>query len=446
MNNARIIEIQKPKVIHGKILKFDIAYSKPISRFFSSNKLYVEYEEDIGDLDPSILCIPAVSGVIALAWATGADLHIETLDQTYLKSLNKIKPLMMRLYPNFSFSTQIHVEDVVSNNLQNNGYGLLFTGGIDSITSYIKHKEKMPNLIKIWGAEVAFNDEKNWRKIQKILTDFADGEGVKLHVIRTNIPRVLKKHILYQDFEMDWWLNVSHGFVLPGSCAPLTCAEGIGTLYFASGDPREDWRSKYWSSLLNTITWADVEVILDNYEVSRQLKIKYFLKDYIKSNSPIFLKVCNVLPTSNCGKCEKCLRAIIGLIAEGIDPNKCGFNNVDSRTFDLVKKSFVKKTLLSRKRIVERKSDIEDRIAMIYFWEDIQKHIPKVIENDLQGSKEFLEWFRNFNITEYIQEVQKNTRIPLHYFMYMLILDIIARLPKSTQNPARQLLDFIVKI
>ncbi|NIQ04578.1 MAG: hypothetical protein GWO20_02255, partial [Candidatus Korarchaeota archaeon] len=170
------------------------------------------------------------SGVIAVAWAIGADVQVETLDQTYLQSLNTIKTPMKQLFPDFSFSTEIEVGDVISNSFSNSRSGLLFTGGVDSVTSYIKHKQERPDLIKVWGAEVPFDDKKTWRKVHKIVTDFSETEGVKLHIIRTNIPRVLKKHVLYRELGLDWWLDVNHGFVLTGSCAPLTCTSGIETL------------------------------------------------------------------------------------------------------------------------------------------------------------------------------------------------------------------------
>jgi hypothetical protein len=445
MDAEKWIRIRKPKVFNDSILRFDVGYSKQIKKYLSSDEFYLEYEEDVGGLDPSILCIPAVSGIIAVAWAVGADVYVEALDQTYLKSLSEIKTAMMQLFPDFSFSTQIKVGNVVSNSFSNDGSGLLFTGGIDSVTSYIKHKQERPDLIKVWGAEVPFDDQKNWRKAYKMITDFTGREGARLHVIRTNIPRVLRKHVLYREFGLDWWLDVNHGFVLTGLCAPLTCTLGIGTLYFASGDPRLDWRSRLWYSLLNQMAWAGIKVVLDNYELSRQLKIRYFLKDYLGDHSPIFLKVCNVLPVANCGKCEKCLRTITGLVVEGIDPNKCGFKNVDDRIFDIIKERFTKKTLLGRKWIVERRSDLEDRIAILFFWKDVQKHMPELTDNNLQGSEEFLEWFRSFDITEYMQNVQETPRMPLRYFLYMLMLRISIRLPKSTQKAIKRLLDFSVK-
>lgn len=43
--------------------------------------------------------------------------------------------------------------------------GLLFSGGVDSLASYIRHREKKPNLIMIWGADIPISQEGFWRKL-----------------------------------------------------------------------------------------------------------------------------------------------------------------------------------------------------------------------------------------------------------------------------------------
>ena len=189
MRPERYIRIQEPRICEDRKILFELTCSKEVEKYFSSNKLYIEYEKSIEKLDHSILCIPAVSAVITVAWAIGADVYVEELDQAYLRSLSEIKPVIKRWYPDFSFSNKIDVENVVPNKFCNGRYGLLFTGGVDSVTSYIKHKDKKPDLIKVWGQDVPFDDEKNWKEIQRMLTEFSDREGAKIHVIRRNIPR-----------------------------------------------------------------------------------------------------------------------------------------------------------------------------------------------------------------------------------------------------------------
>jgi hypothetical protein len=71
------------------------------------------------------------------------------------------------------------------------------------------------------------------------------------------------------------------------------------------------------------------------------------------------------------------------LILAGYDPNMCGFN-VDESTFELIKTK-LKKTWKS---------------TFAPFWKNIQDSLPTHIDFDVQGSKEFFEWFRAFNFDD----------------------------------------------
>jgi hypothetical protein len=56
-----------------------------------------------------------VSSIITVAWAVGADIYIKELDRTYLEYLEKLRIIMKQCYPELSFSTSIHVKNVISN-------------------------------------------------------------------------------------------------------------------------------------------------------------------------------------------------------------------------------------------------------------------------------------------------------------------------------------------
>ena len=447
MPSQKYIRIQKPKIVNRRVIVSELLYSQAVRKYFRSNKLVSEYDRSIVGLDPGILQIPAVAGVITVAWAVGADVYVEELDKTYFDSLNKIKTVLKRWHPNFSFS-HVNVENVVSSRFQNTGSGLLFTSGIDSITSYIKHRQDRPALIYIWGAEVRFDDKEKWRKVRIILSDFAGKEKAKLHVIRSNIPRIDNRHVLLREFGLDWWLQVSHSIVLTGLCAPLASTAGIKTVLIASHSAG-DFKSQFGSEpeVDNNISWGDIKVVHDNFEMSRQLKLRCLLKDYVRTHGYIFLKVCNNTrrPESNCGNCEKCLRTIGELALEGIDPNRCGLSNVSGKTFDNLKEAFLKGKLFRKKWIVESRDQFWARMVEPHFWQDIQKHIPQKIETGSWDSdhhaKEFFEWFRTFDIQEYQQRVQGKVRISLPYFLYMCSLSALYRMPTNVQRVGNHIVD-----
>lgn len=444
MSNRKCIEIRESKIFNDNTVIFKLSYSKNLEKYFWSNKLYIKYEKNIENVDLSILQIPAVSGIVTVAWALGADVYVEDLDKTYLQSLSKIRSVLERFHLDFPFTTKIDVGNVVSNKFHNEGYGLLFTSGLDSITSYIKHMRKKPVLISVWGTDVRHDDERTWKKVRKISANFADKEGTKLQIIRTNIPRILNRQALYIKFGLQWWPQINHSIVLTGLCAPLTCVANIGTLFIAFGGvPEHLCHGGSHPLVARNISWGDTKVVPDNHEISRQMKIRSPLKGYLRNHRYFLLKVCNNTqrPESNCGKCEKCLRTISGLALEGIDPNKSGFKSVNGKTFDKIKESFVKKKLFKRKWIAENEGDSWARTAKAYFWKDIQKHIPETLENVLGSSQKFFEWFRDFEIQMYLQQTRKKVSPSLPYLLYMIALTICFYMPRNAQKAFNQLLD-----
>ena len=287
-------------------------------------------------------------------------------------------------YPQFSFSTNIYAENFVSNRFNGERYGLLFSGGVDSLTSFIRHKDKHPDLFTVWGADIPVYENDFWRKVRNRISFFASQEGLNVHFIKTNMKQLLNQRLLARDYKLEgWWGPVSHGLMLLGLVAPLT-TKGIGTVLIAS--PGRGIKDDAVNLLIDSnVSWADVRVIVDGYDLSRHEKIKYIIKhpEYLSS-----LRVCYSQHSNyNCGRCEKCLRTITALVLEGIDPKNCNFD-VDEKIFRYIKDCLVKGKLKL----------LEDEIFM---WRDIQKHIPEQYNNDMPGSKEFFMWFKGFDLSKY---------------------------------------------
>ncbi|MGD8544877.1 MAG: hypothetical protein PVH12_01770 [Candidatus Bathyarchaeota archaeon] len=445
------IEIRNPEIAGDKRVSFDLSCSKGVKKFLLLDRLYAEYDVPILEVEPSILLIPAVSGVITLAWAFGADVYVEELDKAYLEYLRRMESVLTHWFRvrNFSYAGRVSARKIVSNNSVNDGYGLLFTGGVDSLASYLKHKDEKPILIHVWGADIHPDDEVNGKRRVKRLAAFAYEEEVPLHIIRTNIPKALNDYLLYVRYGLIWWLQVSHSFVLTGVCAPLSAAANVGTLYVASAVTQE-FRIVCGSTPLiaTKLSWDDTDVVYDSYDLGRQLKIKRFIKDYIKQRGNIFLKVCNNTerPETNCGHCGKCLRTITELAIEGIDPNNCGFNNVNSQTFQHIREGFEKEKLFRKGWVVESEGDYTNRVGEVYYWKDMQKNISEKLEDSPARSEEFLSWFRDFDISEYLRRTENSIRIPLWNLPYVCLLNVCTLMPGNMQRSLKKLIDFVMSM
>ena len=281
-----------------------------------------------------------------------------------------------------------------------------------------------------------------------MLSVFAGREKSTVHTIRSNIPRVANQPLLYGRYGLSWWQQVAHSIVLPGLCAPLTCVTDIRTLFVASGGvPEFRFPSGERPLHGDKTSWGDVRVIHDNYEIGRQLKIRRFLGDYLRDQS-IYLKVCNNThrPESNCGKCTKCLRTITELALEGIDPNTCGFKNVNKKTFDRIRRNFTNEQFFRRNWIRESEGDFINRMGEVSFWQDIQKYTPANVDDCLPASQDFFRWFKDFDMSSYLERTNNNLKISSRRFLYNCVLKICSQMPKSSQRAMKQLLDPFVHI
>jgi len=381
------IRIANLEAVENKLkCKFD--FSENIAKYFKTDQFSAEYDKNIENIDKSILSIPPLANVITVAWANGADIYVDKLDKNFLDSLGRIELVFKKWFPQFSFSTNINVENLVSNRFGNDGYGLLFTSGVDSLSSYILHKEKKPTLISIWGADVPTEEYLFWNRIKSLLENFAVVHGANIHFIKTNGRELLNDLLLATEYKIGegWWGEVYHSLFLLGLCAPLTITEKIGTIFIASSFPENLSREPWGSHPLidNNISWADNQVLHDAYELGRQEKIRNILKvhpEYLK-----YLRVCHIQYSKlNCGVCEKCLRTITNLVLEDMDPNKYNFD-INESIFDLIK-NFLDKGLIS----IREKN-----------WQNILDNIPEKLEDDkIYNSKEFFEWLKELDISGY---------------------------------------------
>ena len=377
--------------VSGNEITYQLHVSKDLSKYFLKNSFYVQYDSnlDVGRVDSSILTIPIVALIAPIAWALGVDVQLNEIDATYLQSLAKVKDAYRSLHANFSFSGDIVAKETVTNVFGGERTGMLFTGGVDSLTSYLRHKQKRPDLFSVWGLPdiPPYNEEFAdimWNNVHQ----FANLDGLQVIQVKTDMVSNINRELLSKEFGLGWFSYASYGLFLLGLCAPVTAYRKMETIIIASG-ATEDYKGPCGSlpSIDNSVTWADVRVVHDGYELSRQQKLRYLCNPenyrYLSH-----LRVCWEWVTNrNCGNCEKCFRTIAGLVVEGADPNNCNFK-INETTLPYIMNCF-------------RKGKIALHEALLFMWSDIQNHIPERIDTDINGSREFLKWLKGYDLSKH---------------------------------------------
>jgi len=409
MRKSEFIEISRVNAINNK-LEVKLAFSKKMSRYFFKNGFEVFYDKNIENVDESILTIPAVLFTIQISWATGADLYVKKLDETCLMFLKKLRKVFETYFPNFSASGNIYVQKIIANKFNNKQSALFFSGGLDSLYSYVRNKDQNPILVTLLGVNDSNRLDKRNNDLKNLTQKFSEQEGMEIHFIRSMLwswkNGIINDRMLDHDFKVRWWHDVATCFVALGLVAPIT-VERIGRILYASTFPKNHRPTNSQGQHFladNDFSWSDLDVVYDG-NLSRQEKI-HFLR-----NTPNYLKnlrVCTFPIQSpnpkNCGCCVKCWRTITGLILEGIDPNECNFH-VKNNVLDEIKDMLNSCPFLFIYR---------------YFFPDIQRHVPDTIKDDeisrKYHAKQFFEWFKDYKFSDYKKGYRVTNYLKFFYY------------------------------
>ncbi|MBD3205823.1 hypothetical protein GF319_05690 [Candidatus Bathyarchaeota archaeon] len=394
------IKILDISLENGEVIKIDYDYSKNLGRHFRKNSFKVKYSDDISSVNRGILGIPALAGLIGIAWLTGSDVFIDSLDEDYYHSLMDLMTFFQERHRSLGFETKIHTR-LIKNKPRKQGVGLLFSGGVDSLYSYYSNKGKEPELFTVFGSEIPVGRVKFIEKVMNTNKDFAERHGLKIHFIETDyLNSVNGDYITSQYFDYmggySYYEAFCIGIFLTGVCAPITI-DRVNRLLLSSGvvDLADNM---YGSSprLDEKIGWGGLHVIHEGGGVSRYEKIRY-LSQHLKREA-IALRVCNFAPKYldrlNCSKCEKCYRNMLILLYHGLDPSKHGFNYLPEKLSKL------------KNRIISGSLLKEDDIPS---WKSLQRE--NLIHSEDDMLNEFTDWFTNFNL----DSVPRATRMPRFY-------------------------------
>jgi hypothetical protein len=417
VNNGNYVNIHSPKIEKDNLITCQVTFSKNLRRFFSLDEFYIKYDTSIIDVPSDILSIPSLGSVITTAWAVGADVYIDSIDADYLHSLNKIKTEFSKIYPGIDFKGEILAEQVVQNKSSNDRLGMLFSGGLDSTSLYLQNRNEKPDLFTFIGGIIPTNSRRFIRKMKNVYGRFAEREQVKLFFIESNVRDFLNESLLSvmfakKIFFLPWWETITHGIIQSSMCAPITVCRNyslkIALSFFLNYGAEPN--------IVGNLRWAGIDVVPSGYEYDRHEKIHFVYKDFVENHFHPKLQVCLYAPSTsdhlNCGYCQKCARTIIELLAEGIDPRKCGFRIHDD---------FFEHT---RKRIIPQ--------SKAFKWEGLQKQILEGTDYSTLSNGDFFDWFKNYEFGEESKEPNTNS------IVNDLFSQIHTRLPRRGKNIIRK--------
>ena len=77
--------------IKSNLVEYHYSVSSVIKKFFTTDCMFIEYEEDMTNVPTSILTIPFVNCMAGLSWLADCVLFVDEIDATYYDSFKNLK-------------------------------------------------------------------------------------------------------------------------------------------------------------------------------------------------------------------------------------------------------------------------------------------------------------------------------------------------------------------
>lgn len=386
------IELQRIAT-DGTTLRCEFDYPSELNGFFFNDEFVVEYDTDIGNLPRSILSIPWVANICPLAWAKGVDVKLPRLDTEFHESLTDVRQALEEMYPEFMRGSAVRVQQRVDNSADRAGQAndaLLFSGGVDALATYYRHRDEQPALITIHGFDVSQGDSETWEAKREQVEEFARSFGAENFYIKTNMMSFLEDFMLNAHFrqflQSDWYDAVQQGLGITGLCAPLAFVEGFDTIYMADGASETyDIKVGNHPKIVNSVRWDSTAVQNDGFELTRQEKIE-LLADFLRKHE-FELHTCLEPGPGNCGECEKCLRTAFGLVLADLDPSRYGYQ-IDENSFRRARENLVS-------------GGWKLGPAKASMWRDLKDHAERESYPTAEAEA-FFQWLAKANIDQFV--------------------------------------------
>lgn len=325
--------------VRNNTVEYQYTVTKELQPFFCQENLFcVSYDLDgqplvIENVPQGVLAIPFVCNVLPIIWLIDAELVVPELDQDFYESIPEFKKGYVDMHRDASFLGKITVQKVTLNRPNQSGRSAaFFSGGVDAWCTLTRHIEEKPDLIAIWGADIAPDNREGWEILHTALAESARKVHLPLITIHSTFRRFLQEGKLETTFfpvlHDGWWHAVQHGIGLIGHAAPCNYLRGVSTQYIAASFSTEDGlvSCASWPTIDNYVKYCGCRTIHDAF-ITRQAKVHQIVQYKQKEGAEVRLHVCwKTTGGKNCGQCEKCIRTMMALLIEGADPREYGFD------------------------------------------------------------------------------------------------------------------------
>lgn len=384
--------ILKEIKVTGNHVDYHFEATGILKSYFTTDTLFIEYQEDMSSTPQSILAVPFVACIIPLMWVTNTVMWVKEIDLTFYDAILCVHDAYQRLYSHFPLKGNLIPAKFVENKLEvKRDSLLLFSGGLDANCSYVRIRNTKPLLFNIqgWYKKLTDKDETADADIRDI-NAFAKREGLDSTFAKSNFAILVREDLwsknIRPQFGDSWWHGFNHSMAFISIAIPLAWKHGVYNIYIASSVPMGEFCM--CASHVTTDSEFRFAVlgrcVHDGSELVRQDKIQTVVEYQKQTGKPYPMRVCS-FNDHNCCECEKCFRTVLGLVAEAVDVRDFGF--------------YIQRTLKEHwADVMYRRSGLMSfKSERVLHWPYIISRMRENYNTMNQEQKEFVDWFLTFD-------------------------------------------------
>lgn len=278
------IELKKNRIDYFLKIKGEVA-----EVFNLNTNMFVEYRENIEEVPRGIAIIPLLSNILPIIWFSNSEIIIDELDETFYKSIEKIKNAYMKMHSKANLRGEIIVKKIINYDYKaSNECATFFSGGVDSLSTLISRIDRQPKLVTLWGSDIKLQDKIGWNNVENEVVNFAENMNLKNVFIKSSFREFINEGILTKKYSKcmkdddNWWHGAQHGIGLIGHIAPYAYIHKLNTLYIpASLSPEnQNYSCASHPTIDNEFKFAGCDVVHEGFNNMRQDKVK-IISEYI---------------------------------------------------------------------------------------------------------------------------------------------------------------------
>lgn len=406
---AKEVENNLIKSVTVERNRVSIAINEEFKKKYLMGDFFAEFDEDINleKLPYAINIMPFIMNVVSIVWISGQDYYIDEMDAKLYASLEKVKAVIERMFTKTKWRGRliprrlINTPRFFNESISQNRVALLFSGGLDSVTSSLYHRHEKQLLVTVWGHwDLPLHDKKLWETRKKELEAFGKEHGHENAFIRSNYYSFLNRNKLdhISPEISSWRIFTVEGIGWAGLAAPLMLLKGYPVLLHGS---TITWEYNYPAAanpfIDNNIAFSNARVEHDLFDMNRLQKCEYIanLKKKKSIQQLPYIRVCEDQKiVGNCCKCQKCIRTILELIVIGEEPRDYGFK-VDAQAIIQQSRKFM--------------SEHSNGATTVWHFMHIQRKLQERVAHG-EHIPEGLQWILHYNFKGKITADIKNQR------------------------------------